>query len=96
MLGNKIIDRSMKESKHGSVKGIGLLDASTTLMMLIKSSPRAWVNHLVVDCSDPSRGDVVKGYELHEGTTILKGSKPLFRVVKGCGKLYQFRIRWCH
>ena len=85
MLGNKIIDRSMKESKHGSVEGIGLLDVSTSFDDVDKIITQSLGESLGGGLFRSLKGDSVKGYELHEGVTVLKGSKPLFKVLEGCG-----------
>ncbi len=85
MLGNKIIDRSMKESKHGSVEGMGLLDVSTSFDDVDKIITQSLGESLGGGLFTSLKGDSVKGYELHEGVTVLKGSKPLFKVLEGCG-----------
>ncbi|MBI5680463.1 MAG: cobyric acid synthase CobQ [Methanobacterium sp.] len=85
ILGTKIIDETFKESKYGSVEGIGILDAKTKFERIDKivtqSKAEVLGNRLFKDI----KGDFVKGYELHEGLTVLGDSKPLFKVVQGCG-----------
>ena len=39
----------------------------------------------IVKIFDNISGELIKGYELHEGTTILNGSIPLFKIKKGIG-----------
>lgn len=85
MLGNKIIDESLKESKHGSVDGIGLLDAKTSFGEVDKIITQSRGELVGGGLFKDFEGERVNGYELHEGTTILKSSKPLFQIIKGCG-----------
>lgn len=85
MLGSKIIDESLKESKHGSVEGIGLLDAKTCFGEFEKIITQSKAEVLGGGIFKDLKGDLVDGYELHEGVTVLNSSKPLFRVIKGCG-----------
>lgn len=85
MMGTKIIDESFKESKYGSVDGLGLLQAKTSFGAVDKIIMQSQGELLGEGIFQPIKGDMVNGYELHEGTTILNGSKPLFRIIKGCG-----------
>ncbi|MGF7118738.1 adenosylcobyric acid synthase [Methanobacterium oryzae] len=85
MLGEKIIDETFKESTYGSVKGIGILDAKTKferIDKIVTQSKAEIIGNGMFKCI---KGDLVKGYELHEGLTILGESKPMFRMIKGCG-----------
>ncbi|HSO25629.1 MAG TPA: cobyric acid synthase CobQ [Methanobacteriaceae archaeon] len=85
MLGQKIFDENNKESKYGSVDGLGLLDIETTFgtipKIITQSEGKMEHNELFNIIS----GKSVTGYELHEGTTNIKDTKPLFKVTKGCG-----------
>lgn len=85
MLGTKILDESLKESKHGSVEGIGLLDAKTSFGNVDKIITQSRGELLGNGMFRSFKGNIVEGYELHEGTTILKDTKPLFKIIKGCG-----------
>lgn len=85
MMGTKIIDDSLKESKHGSVDGLGLLDAKTRFGEVEKIITQSQGRVMGGGIFDNLKGETVQGYELHEGTTILNSSKPLFEVIKGCG-----------
>ncbi len=85
MLGDKITDESLKESKHGSVEGIGLLDIKTKFDRIKKIITQSRAKVLGNGIFRDIKGDFVTGYELHEGTTTLGDSKPMFRVIEGCG-----------
>lgn len=85
MMGNKILDESFKESKYGSVKGIGLLNMKTRFGEVDKIITQSQGELLGNGMFHNFKGSLVNGYELHEGTTILKDAKPLFKIIKGCG-----------
>ncbi|MCE7698892.1 MAG: hypothetical protein K8E24_008740 [Methanobacterium paludis] len=85
MLGTKIIDETLKESKYGNIEGIGLLDAKTRFDSFEKIVTQSRGEVLGGGIFEDLKGDNVKGYELHEGLTTLGTSKPLFRVIEGCG-----------
>lgn len=85
MLGKKIMDESFKESKYGSVEGIGILDAKTKFDRIDKIVTQSRASILGNGMFKEIKGDSVKGYELHEGLTILGESRPLSRVIEGCG-----------
>lgn len=85
MMGTKISDESLKESKYGSVDGIGLLDMKTSFGKIDKIITKSQGELLGYGMFKNLKGTMVDGYELHEGTTILNGVKPLFKIIKGCG-----------
>lgn len=85
MLGTKIIDESFKESKYGTMDGIGLLETKTSFGDVDKIITQSLGELLGEGIFKDFKGAMVNGYELHEGTTVLNGSKPLFRIIKGCG-----------
>lgn len=85
MLGKKIIDKKFKESKYGTVQGIGLLDAKTKFGEVEKIITRSKAQIIGGGLFQELRGAFVTGYELHEGITLLKNSPPLFKVIEGCG-----------
>ncbi|MCK9150845.1 cobyric acid synthase CobQ [Methanobacterium alcaliphilum] len=92
MLGQKIIDENQKESHHGSVEGIGILDCYSEFKdipkIITQSRGEVIGNGLFHDL----KGECVKGYELHEGTTILGESKPLTKITYGCGNSPQSNL----
>jgi len=85
ILGTKIIDETFKESKLGTVEGIGILDIKTSFERIDKIVTRSKAEILGNGMFKSIKGDLVKGYELHEGLSVLGDSKPLFKVVEGCG-----------
>ena len=85
ILGKKIFDESLKESKHGSVQGIGILDIKTRFEKMDKIISQSQGKVLGNGLFSTLKGELVKGYELHEGVSVLGKSKPLFKIVKGCG-----------
>ena len=85
ILGKDIIDDNFKESKYGSVKGLALLDVQTKfgeVEKIVTQSQGKVLDEGMFECQD---GNIIKGYELHEGLTYLRNSKPLLEVVEGCG-----------
>ena len=89
MLGTKIIDKSLKESNIGSVEGMGILDVKTNfgeVEKIIRQSKGTLVGNGIFSAS---KGEILHGYELHEGVSLLGKSKPLIRVLQGCGNYPQ-------
>ncbi len=85
ILGTKIIDETFKESKYGSVEGIGLLDAKTKFERIDKIVTQSKAHILGNGMFKSIKGSSVKGYELHEGLTVLGKSKPMFKIIQGVG-----------
>lgn len=85
ILGTKIIDETFKESKYGSVKGIGILDAKTKFEIIDKIVTQSKANILANGIFKNIKGSPVNGYELHEGFTVLGESRPLLKIIQGCG-----------
>jgi len=85
ILGAEIIDETFKESKHGSVKGIGILDAKTKFERIDKIVTQSKADILGNGMFRSIKGSSINGYELHEGLTILGGSKPMFKIIQGVG-----------
>ncbi|MEG3224999.1 MAG: cobyric acid synthase CobQ [Methanobacteriales archaeon Met13] len=85
ILGNEIRDPSLKESKHGTIEGLGLLDVKTTFGEVEKIISQSQGTILGNGMFNKIKREVVTGYELHEGITVLNNSKPLLSIVKGCG-----------
>lgn len=85
MLGKKIIDENKRESQHGSVKGIGILDCCSEFSDIPKIITQSQGEIIGNGLFHGLKGESIKGYELHEGTTILGESKPLTKITQGCG-----------
>ncbi len=85
MLGMKIIDKSLKESNTGSIEGMGLLDIKTSFGEFEKVICQSQGTLIGSGMFNHVRGEVLDGYELHEGVSRLGESKPLIKVLKGCG-----------
>ena len=91
ILGNVIHDENKKESKHGTVKGLGLLDIESNFKRSEKIVTQSIatippnVNGLAGKIFENIIGEEVKGYEIHEGTTELSTSSPLLNIKKGQG-----------
>jgi adenosylcobyric acid synthase len=85
ILGRKIIDKTLKESNIGTINGMGILDVKTSFgefeKIISQSEGTLIGNGIFKDI----KGDILKGYELHEGYSRLGKSKPLLKVLKGCG-----------
>ena len=85
MLGKKIIDKSLKESNIGSIKGMGILDIKTSFGEFEKVINRSQGTLIGNGIFNDIKGELLEGYELHEGVSKLGKSKPLLKVMKGCG-----------
>lgn len=85
MLSKKIIDNHCSESKYGTVDGLGLLDIKTEFGRIDKVVQQS--QGTIIDDSPLGfkKNTLVKGYELHEGITILNDAKPFIKVQKGNG-----------
>ena len=91
ILGNIIHDDEKRESKHGTIEGLGLLDIESSFSRegkIVTQSIATIPNDL-----DGIAGEIFKniiseevtGYEIHEGTTQLKSCGALLNIVKGQG-----------
>ena len=85
ILGKEIIDDNFRESKYGSVKGLGLLDAETRFGDVNKVVTQSIGEVLGNGIFEGLKGDQVEGYELHEGLTFIGDSEPLLKMLHGCG-----------
>lgn len=88
ILGNNIYDDNKKESKFGSVKGLGLLDMNSTFKIeekIVTQSEATVLNNdslkgIASKIFENIAGEKIIGYELHEGTTELINAKPLLKI----------------
>lgn len=85
MLGEKIIDEENKESKYGSVNGLGLLNIESKFGTVPKIITQSEADIIDGSVFKNIQSESLKGYELHEGITDIKDTNPLFKVTKGCG-----------
>ena len=91
ILGNVIYDDEKRESKHGTIKGLGLLDIESTFSRkdtIVTQSTATIPNNLNGIAGEIFKnitGEVVSGYEIHEGTTELIKSTNLLNIKKGQG-----------
>ncbi|BDZ70754.1 cobyric acid synthase CobQ [Methanobacterium petrolearium] len=85
MLGTKIIDKSLKESNIGSIDGMGILDVKTSFGEFEKTISQSKGTLIGNGIFKNRKKEILKGYELHEGYSRLGKSKPLLKVLKGCG-----------
>jgi adenosylcobyric acid synthase len=85
ILGQKIMDPSLKESKQGTIDGLGLLNVKTSFGDVKKIISQSQGQIMGNGLFKGMEGELVTGYELHEGVTIIKDTKPLTRVIRGCG-----------
>lgn len=91
ILGNIIHDENKQESKHGTIKGLGLLDIESQFSRSDKIVTQSsaiipdTLNGLAGEIFKDIVGESVTGYEIHEGTTTLLNSKALLNIKKGQG-----------
>jgi adenosylcobyric acid synthase len=85
IMGKKIIDEDFRESKYGTVEGLGLLDITTKFGIVDKIVTQSLGKVNATGMFNGLNGDIVKGYELHEGVSFIGKSTPLLSVMNGCG-----------
>lgn len=98
ILGKKINDKNNRESEEGSVDGLRLLDIETSFEhnsseeKIVEQSEGTILDKVSskTDISNPNifssiAGEIIKGYEIHEGTTTLCREEPLLKIEKGVG-----------
>ena len=91
ILGNVIHDDDKRESKHGTINALGLLDVESSFIrsdkIVTQSSATipSKINGLAGEIFKNIVGEEVTGYEIHEGTTELKTACPLLSITKGQG-----------
>ncbi len=85
MLGEQIIDENNRESKHGTIKGLGLLKIDSVFGSKDKIVTRSEGVICSNDIFESIAGEIVDGFELHEAETNIKDCNPLFEIKIGCG-----------
>lgn len=91
ILSKIIYDENKRESKHGTIEGLGLLDIESSFSRAGKIVTQSVatipddLNGIAGEIFKDISGEEVTGYEIHEGTTELLNSKPLLNIIKGQG-----------
>lgn len=85
MLGEKIIDENNRESKYGTINGLGLLGIESIFGSQDKVVTRSEGLICSNDIFKSITGELVEGFELHEAETNIKDCNPLFEVKLGSG-----------
>ena len=91
ILGNVIHDEEKRESQHGTIKGLGLLDIESQFSRADKIVTQSTatipenIDGLAGEIFKDIAGETVTGYEIHEGTTELSDSCALLNVIEGQG-----------
>lgn len=91
ILGNVIHDEDKRESKHGTLKGIGLLDIESSFIRDEKIVTQSTatipeeIEGIAGEIFKNIAGEEVKGYEIHEATTELLNSSGLLNIKQGQG-----------
>ena len=91
ILGNVIHDEDKRESKHGTIEGLGLLDIESSFSRegkIVTQSIATIPDNLDGIAGEMFKnivGEEVTGYEIHEGTSELLDSTPLLNICKGQG-----------
>lgn len=91
ILGEEIIDEEEKESKQGTIKGLGLLPITSEFKRSDKIVTQS--EAIIPDNLEGIAGEMFKniigenitGYEIHEGTSNLINCKALLEIKKGQG-----------
>ena len=91
ILGNIIHDEEKRESKHGTIEGLGLLDiessfsrADKIVTQSVATIPRN-LEGIAGEMFKNIAGEEVTGYEIHEGTSELINSTSLLSIKQGQG-----------
>lgn len=92
ILGNVIYDEDKKESKHGTIKALGLLNIESRFNRsekIVTQSEATISDNMAGIASEIFKniiGEKVKGYEIHEGTTeLFNGTNNILNITKGKG-----------
>ena len=91
ILSKTIYDEDRRESKHGTIEGLGLLDIESSFSREGKIVTQSVatipddLNGIAGEIFENITGEEVTGYEIHEGTTELINSTPLLDIKKGQG-----------
>ena len=91
ILGNVIHDEEKRESRHGTIEGLGLLDIESSFNRagkIVTQSQAVIPNNLDGLAGEMFKnivGETVTGYEIHEGTTNLGETHGFLNVIKGQG-----------
>ena len=91
ILGNVIHDDEKRESKHGTIEGLGLLDIESSFSRADKIVTQSTatipedIDGIAGEIFKDITGEEVTGYEIHEGTTELISSSNLLNIKKGQG-----------
>ena len=91
ILGNVIHDDEKRESKHGTIEGLGLLDIESRFSRADKIVTQSTatipedIDGIAGEIFKDITGEEVTGYEIHEGTTELISSSNLLNIKKGQG-----------
>ncbi|MHC1629008.1 MAG: cobyric acid synthase [Candidatus Nezhaarchaeales archaeon] len=88
MLGSKVIDEGIEETKPTTVEGLGLLDVITIFRSYRKETVRVEAEILGYNkLLKHVKTRTFRGYMIHMGKTIRLGDKPAFKVIKPLRKL---------
>ena len=91
IMGKKIYNKNRRESQEDSVDGLGLLDIETHFThssskeKIVQQSEGIILENNTDNIFSSIKGEIIKGYEIHEGTSILHREKPLLKIEKGVG-----------
>ena len=91
ILGEEIIDEEKKESKQGTIKGLGLLPITSEFKRedkIVTQSQATIPDNLCGIAGEMFKdivGETVTGYEIHEGTSNLLNCNALLNIEKGQG-----------
>ena len=91
ILGNVIHDEEKRESRHGTIEGLGLLDIESSFSRAGKIVTQSVatipddLNGIAGEIFENITGEEVTGYEIHEGTSELLDSCALLNVKEGQG-----------
>ena len=91
ILGNVIHDEEKRESKHGTIEGMGILDIESSFSRAGKIVTQSTatipdnLEGLAGEIFKNITGEEVNGYEIHEGTSELLNSTALLNIKKGQG-----------
>ena len=91
ILSKVIYDDEKRESRHGTIDGLGLLDIesrfsrSDKIVTQSEATIPDEIEGIAGEIFKDIAGEKVTGYEIHEGTTELNSSTPLLNISKGQG-----------
>jgi len=78
-------EEKIVQQSEGIVLGENSSEINSSIKTDSSNNTDSSKNNITNTIFSSIKGEIIKGYEIHEGTTILHGEKPLLKIEKGIG-----------